>query len=259
MGEAKLKKTFNERLIAAHPFCIYCGGSVASAEVDHVPPRIMFKQKLRPKGLEFASCSECNRSASRFEMVAAVIGRLSPDNNFSNWVQAWGKLLQETDSNNPGLIKELHASQRQLNDARRIPNFENHGAFNVSGPIVQNSIHAFGAKLGLALHYHHTNRIVPLDGVVAVDWYSNHDRLTGRFPDKLLSMLGEPQTLKQGRFTVGDQFQFASAIADTGRLAAYFSTFNFAFATLSIVAENRSLLPAGNPSFIYSPGFLRGK
>jgi hypothetical protein len=257
MGEAKLKRTFRDCLIAEHRYCIYCGGVTPSEEVDHVPPRVMFKRKHRPKGMEFAACAECNRNASRFEMVAAIIGRISPDKDSPEWVVEWGKFLREADSNNPGLLEELQPSLRQLREARAIPNFENSGALNVAGPIVQNSIRAFGAKLGLALHYHHTGRIVPNGGAVAVKWFSNHDKLTGRFPDSLLNILSARQTLKQGRFSVGDQFQFSSAVANTGQLAAYLATFNFAFATLSVVAESKEKLADLMPADVYSPGFMR--
>jgi hypothetical protein len=47
--------------------------------VDHVPPRAMFRGRRRPKGLEFASCKNCNEGTGRADLVAALLSRVAPD------------------------------------------------------------------------------------------------------------------------------------------------------------------------------------
>lgn len=69
----------------------------------------------------------------------------------------------------------------------------------------------FGAKLALALHYEFTGNIVPLSGGVLVRWFSNHDAIAGGIPPSLFDVLREPMTLRQGTWSVPEQFLWYGA------------------------------------------------
>jgi hypothetical protein len=79
MSESSAKKRAHSAVLEACPYCIYCGGEVPAASIDHVPPRAMFRGRRRPKGLEFASCKNCNEGTGRADLVAALLSRVAPD------------------------------------------------------------------------------------------------------------------------------------------------------------------------------------
>jgi hypothetical protein len=60
MGEAKRKRRRHAAVLAAHPWCIYCGGIHPADTIEHMPPIAMFDDRQRPRGLEFSTCRECN-------------------------------------------------------------------------------------------------------------------------------------------------------------------------------------------------------
>jgi hypothetical protein len=79
MSESSAKKRAHSAVLEACPYCIYCGGEVPAVSIDHVPPRAMFRGRRRPKGLEFASCKNCNEGTGRADLVAALLSRVAPD------------------------------------------------------------------------------------------------------------------------------------------------------------------------------------
>src|SRR5438552_13482229 len=78
MGESK-KKRGRMADVLKNATCIYCGGRNAATTVEHLPPRIMFRSKLRPQGLEFPCCVSCNSTTSTADLVAAFMGRSAPN------------------------------------------------------------------------------------------------------------------------------------------------------------------------------------
>jgi hypothetical protein len=109
MGESKAKKRAHNAILAACPWCIYCGSPATT--IDHVPPRIMFRDRQRPKGLEFPSCQPCNEGTRLADLVAALIGRLYPDAEQQDEQQEMEKLLSSVKNNIPGLLEEIAADR----------------------------------------------------------------------------------------------------------------------------------------------------
>lgn len=54
--------------------------------------------------------------------------------------------------------------------------------------------------------------------------------MQGRLPSTLLSAVGSPLTLQQGRLSVADQFSYPGRVFDDGAIGAYFVAFRTAFA-----------------------------
>jgi len=52
MGEAKRRRKLREKILEANPMCIYCGGVTPAKTVEHIPAKIVFNRKQRPKGLD---------------------------------------------------------------------------------------------------------------------------------------------------------------------------------------------------------------
>lgn len=257
VGEAKQKDRRKQAFLKEHRHCCFCGGSRAATTVDHVPSIQMFSLRRRPKGLEFPACEECNHATRLHEQVAAMLGRVYPDGPTKAHEQEIERIMRSVQTNSPGVLEEMMPSPRQkqhfeqLKSAGRIVGA---GALNCSGPLVNRSIGIFGAKLGLALYYFFTSRIIPVAGGVAVRWYSNFDKMEGKIPEEFLKVLGPRQTLVQGSWDVGDQFNYASAITENKKMAVFFSTFRKSFAVVSLASDDVSVFCELKNNQSFRPG-----
>jgi hypothetical protein len=148
----------------------------------------------------------------------------------------------------PSQAKLFHEHSHELSEAG--------GVLNVAGPMINWAVRVLGGKLGLAMHFNQTKRIVPTTGCVAVRWYSNYDALTGMIPGDFLTMLGPPETLRQGRFEVSNQFTVSSAVSTESRLSAHFATFRKSFAIAAFVAEDEADLVHAPDTHKVRPGWL---
>jgi len=256
MGEANIKQRRRRAFLKQHPYCCFCGGTAVASTIDHVPSRQMFMLRKRPKGLEVPACEHCNRATRQHEQVAAMLGRIFPNGRIPAEQDELVAIIKAVDNNNLGLLREMMPSREQtMRGAAAVSQLPGAaGVLNCSGPLVNNCIQKFGAKLGFALHYATTTRIVPKTGGVAIRWYSNYDAVTEGLPPELFRFLGPEQTLRQGSWSAGDQFNYAYAVDGTGAVAAYLATFRLSFAVLCWVNEDASGF--GEVNDIHRPGEL---
>jgi hypothetical protein len=224
--------------------CIYCGGAKDASTIDHMPPRIMFSLKRRPAGLEFASCAKCNHSANLADQLCALIGRIYPDPSTDDGIREIQSLFEAVGNNIPGAIQEMIVSRsRQRRKRTELGLTDVEGGFlDISGPIVASYMQSFGARLGLAMHFHNTGLIVPPEGGVLVRVYSNVDLLRGNVPSELFKILPEPETLVAGKWTVEDQFRFGTRATDERGMSMSFATFRDSFAVLAACAADSATL-----------------
>jgi hypothetical protein len=176
-------------------------------------------------------------------------------------IQEFELIAQAVQNNAPAVINEIHsteAQQRRLVKRYAPPDFT--GGIAVTGPVTKEHLEAFGARLGLAMHFERTGRIVPTGGAALAIVASNIDLLDGLIPDAFLSALPPPSTLQQGKKNVSNQFRYATGVVDGGEVTGTFASFNFAFGVVVAVYEDRYQLegrsyPAGIKR--YRPGNLR--
>jgi hypothetical protein len=149
-----------QRMQLEQPWCIYCGGTTPGTSIDHVPPRIAFNFKHRPKGMEYMSCDACAEGSRKLDQVAAFFVRLystTPGNRQHR--QEIRKIVRAIGNNAREVLEELQI-ERDLRGTRHAV----HEALPVaagiftSGPISASYLAAFGARLGLALHYEKTRQ-----------------------------------------------------------------------------------------------------
>ncbi len=258
MGEAARTRRAHSRILQKASRCVYCGG--AADTVEHMPPRIMFRGKQRPKGLEFPSCRPCNNGTSTSDLVASLIGRMSPDPETQTDRDDVDKLLRSVHANVPGLLEEMRMGRGGQKLALRGLSVDpDSGALKANGPLLTKHMNIFGAKIGFALHAEAFGEPVPLDGAVMPIWYSNHQALRGELPQELLSVLPEGKTLSQGRKEVSDQFQYTWAITEERSNGLFFVTFREAFAVAAITGLNRAFFRHEKfPKWqIFAPGDFR--
>lgn len=96
-GQQPAKLGRKKRFLQAHPFCCFCGGTVASATVDHVPPRACFPDGYAPDGFEFRACEACNRGSKREDQLAGFYTQLLDFNESNRTPQDVAKITKLRD------------------------------------------------------------------------------------------------------------------------------------------------------------------
>lgn len=232
MGEAKQRRQSNAERLASSPGCIYCALRGAATTLDHMPPRAIFSAKHRPKGLEFPSCEQCNAGTKSTDQVAALMSRILPDASTDEGLAEVRKYLQAVANNVPGLLEEMNGPSewREAAAARVPPGMH---PLYCGGPLVSHHMERFAAKFGFAMHFEVTGQPIGPAGAVAARWYSNADVLEGKFPMEAWSVMRDPSTLRQGKFHVTEQFEYAWAVGEDGSFCTFLGTFRQSFAVLA--------------------------
>jgi hypothetical protein len=130
---------------------------------------------------------------------------------------------------------------RATNSPPKVTTAGGRGVLKTDGPLVSSHMRTFATKLGFALFYEVTRKIVPMAGGVAARWYSNVDRFDGTFPQSVFDVLLPPETLRQGKFNVSDQFSYQWCITEGDRAVLFFASFRHSFAVLAFAATDRSI------------------
>ncbi len=251
----KSPTTYTQRFLLKHPICCFCGGNTPATTRDHVPAKIFFDGKHRPKGLEVPACVPCQEFSKKHELVAAMVARIFPDASTRLQKNEILKIMRRADRAVPGLHAEMQPSLEQSSRIHEVKDKEPNaaGILNVGGPLINASLDIFGVKMACALHYEITGNIIPIDGAISIRIYSNYDALNGELPHELISVLGPEATLEQGKWSVSNQFSYAHRVTDTGVYGAYYSMFRRSFAALGLVWKNINSIPDGQGMKTFSP------
>ena len=239
MDESKRRGKLRDRVLQTCPLCIYCGGTVAASTIDHMPPRIMFRGKQRPHGLEFPSCESCNQGTKGADLVAALFGRGYPGGAGELEEDEFKKLLRSISNNISGLLEEMHIGRAGQKLARKsIPTEIDGGFLRVDGPLVSAHMQTFAEKVGFALFYEMTKTIVPPEGGVAARWFSNVDVLQGKYPrEEISKVMGPSATLRQGTKEVSDQFSYSYGLSEDKSIGAFLASFRESFAVVAFASK----------------------
>lgn len=245
-----------EQFFALHQACCYCGGDAKAETIDHIPARITFRGKHRPKGLEVPACKNCNQRTKIIDLIPAMMCRIDP-HNFNDQDNAdLAKILKAIGNNDASMLAELQrVSRRQKRSFDQLKAPDTYaGVLNASGPRTGLYMKKFGLKLGLALHYYTTGIVVPKIGGVAVQWYTNANLVDGSFPYEIADVLDGPRTLRQGKWHVSDEFTVSSKSTECKNGAVYLSIFRGAFAIYSFVYTDVKLSRLANDIWFHRPG-----
>ncbi|QCL81150.1 hypothetical protein CFBP5877_18585 [Agrobacterium tumefaciens] len=220
-----------------HPQCAFCAGQSETTSVEHMPSRILFDDKWRPRGLEFPSCQSCQDSTRKVEPIMAMVTRFFPGPKDKSQIDAFRQLARSAEHNNPGILAEMKVDQASVlsrigSAAFNLPNWN---FVNLGGPIVSKAIDSFSRKMAMALHFELTGNIVPEGARLFFEHYSNVDAATGEFPADLMEHLGSGRSLQMGAKHVYDQFAYRSARVDGTNITIHMVFYRQSLATLLIV------------------------
>jgi len=262
MGQAKLRRSSQAAVLRNAQGCTYCGGVNTAVEIDHMPPRLMFRTMQRPKGLEFPSCKACNRGTSRVDVVAAYMARTLPGISNQLDTDEWNRLLREVERVAPGLLREMHIPsfmQETLLAKYGIQKPDKHAVLRANGPLLSAHMQAFAAKVGFALHYEFTGAIVPIGGRVQIRWFTSEEMVNRRIPESLYSSVGTPQVMKQGQITSADIFEYGYGIYEQRpEISLFFARLRQAVEIAAFVVDDPTQLPFPEGALAtFAPGDLQ--
>ena len=245
-GKSRTKelKSTRQRIKAGQLPCAYCGGAVPGVQVDHAPPRILFREKRRPDVLIFPACAECNQGTRDVDQLAAWASCFYPQGAIGK--KEISKRNEAIRRNNPEAFTGLTLHQQ-----------DNAGAVIEFDHYLARPLRLFAAKMGMALHFALTGRYVPVAGTVVADYFTNHNAIVGSIPANLFQNFADPGTLWQGRKHVRDQFEYASMSEDDGRRTAHLAAFRASFFVVAFVDE-LEIDPPEAGERLFRPGCLKG-
>ena len=193
---------------ARHPLCCFCGGTTATAEVDHQPARIIFPNKHRPKGMEYPSCSICNRQTSGSEALLALLSRVT--GGFRPRAQKdfnrFNDILVAIRLKFPGLLNRIHqgvwVKQKGI--------YQRSIALDVGVPEIKLEMNRIAAKLCLAQYYSRFGRPAVAGCRINTQWTHVQNVATGESVQRLISAIPFQNILQQGNWRTDETFYIKS-------------------------------------------------
>jgi hypothetical protein len=251
------------RMKSEQPWCVYCGKTSPGTSVDHMPPITVFDKRQRHKGLEFLACDDCHAGTRPLDQIAGFLCRIYVKGNFSVALREFQQAGIAVRNNFPTLLEEW--SPVGPGDAALVREARGHlpgTRFAMkSGPKTAMVLSRFAARAALALHYELCGNIVPKAGGAIVRWYTHAEIVTNKvFPPDFVSLLGKPQTLRQGAKSLAEQFEYSSKTSDDGLASVHMVIFRAAFSFHAVVDHDASRLVealGAKQGDMFRPGFLK--
>lgn len=202
MGESRRMR---DRILNGTP-CIYCYGYADT--IEHMPPRIMFLNKSRPKGMEFASCKKCNTESGMADAVASMIARLDKEDDLKSQSFIEARILRNKIlKSNPALIDDLFENAQTIYKLGSNGIVKRYETKTVDSKILTQYLKIFSSKMALSLYYTHVGKYLTKTGSIFHMAYLNSG-LEQKSRDIILSIMPMQNSLKQGEWEVNDQFEY---------------------------------------------------
>jgi hypothetical protein len=194
------------------------------------------------------------------DAVAALTARSWPNLSTDEERDELQRLMQGVLRNVPPVRDEMargYAAQAAIPDdiAAAVGDQVHVMDFSVRRAILE----AFGARVGLALHYDLTGKPLPEGGAVWTEVYTNVDNIRGdALPTELDGVLGPTLALMQKGLTAENDFHCARRHLDDYAGTVSFSAFRQSFAVLAVCYPLAEDFPTPLHDRLFRPGFLQG-
>lgn len=241
VGDAKRKR---HRFLARHPFCCFCGGSVAATTIDHIPARTCFRGRAYPETFEFPACDACN-NASRIDEIAFSFFVKMVDQTQDNFEGSEAnRTILSLMNNLPHLLPVFSRDGRQ--NRRSLKKF---GLTKPPGSIfselpmaaiadeAHDHIKRYARKIACALHYREKGRAASSNHQMVAYWGQLIDR---NFMESVEGFLAMPNLEIGTRRNVvfGDQFAYRHIGADDPDVFGMIAQFGTGIVIASLIVAN---------------------
>lgn len=191
--------------IKRHPFCCICGGTEPASTVEHLPARIVFPRKHRPKGLEFPACATCNAQTRGDDSVLAIVsqalGSVRPGVPLIDEATLI-KAARGAQISFPGFRLAGRQELRNVNGVIRKV-----GVFDVDHPTVHLSLCRLAAKFALATFYQQSQKIAGETYRINTLWAHNQNENADDIAE-ILKIFPNSSSLKQGTWDTAETVYF---------------------------------------------------
>jgi hypothetical protein len=207
-----------------------------------MPPRIMFLGKHRPKQFEFPICRSCNSVSSKSELVASFFARSWLDLGKEDLSDELKRIMKALVENHPGTVEEIlkgSSGTRHRKKALRANTGVDFDLLEV-GQIATEHLRIFNAKMAMAAWYEKTKVPLSINGGVVTKISTSVDAIEGTLP-KIDVDMTEFETIKQGQWTVENQFVYRQAFTENSDAALFQFLYHQNYLATSFVFSDRSL------------------
>lgn len=205
VGEAKAKSRRRKEILSSHPRCICCTNPNATT-IEHMPPRGLFRDKQRPSGWEFPTCSDCNDGSRGADAVAQMLSLIQPFEEEGWQFEQMKRVLPAVSKYAPRAYQEITSNEKAK--SRWVKNrglLRDVVEVKADGPSTVTHLDAFAGKIALAVFAELMGRPIELDGTLFTQWYLNAG-LSEEAYHGHLSILPSFSELRQGKKTSAGQF-----------------------------------------------------
>lgn len=202
MGIAKTKL---RDLVSRHPICCFCGGQSAATEIDHVPAKIIFPDKKRPKGLEFPACSRCNRQTSADETLLAFVSRFAGSRrlNAQRDFNRQNDIIRSISQSCPGLLERMNGGWVWAKEKGILMPA---GSIDVDQPEIHFALCRVAAKLALAIYYYKVRSPASIGSLINTQWTHCHKADNFQQVNNMIDILPTLEVLQLGKWNTDDSF-----------------------------------------------------
>lgn len=238
MGESRSR---TGATIAAHPWCIFCGGSKAATSREHTPPRTLFAGRQWPEGFEFPACANCNGGTSNDDKLAAMMAFMSPRPEDSEAIAGQGmKLVQAMLRHDPSKVSDMLGidpaeRQRVAAELGMAPapgqSLDDLPIVRVTGDM-DAAVRSLARKPTKALYWTETGAILPAGAGILFHWFTNADHMrNGSIPALMHfnKFATRDVPMRRNGKDLADQFALRVGLSEGGTVMLLMATFRMAF------------------------------
>lgn len=226
MGNQRVNR---QAFFAAHPYCCFCGGTQKAVEEDHIPARSLFRERQWPQGYVFPACSECNDSSRTDELVLGYIVRIRIGEYDELAYREYKAADEKLKRRRPEWAAEMREfSRRRVINTLRETDLAANGLpsppeiYLMSLPqAYADAMQRYAEKLGKALYYLHTGRILPSTGLVKAEAHTNAEYASKQFSLEGFKRLPVEPVLTRSGKNLEDQFRYVYGIRDDDLSASF--------------------------------------
>jgi len=239
------RRPLRQAFFKAHPRCCFCGGDEEAVQEDHIPARSLFRQREWPVGYVFPACGGCNRESALDELAMGWLVRITISDPDPQGEREMARALVQLHAKRPDWVagmKELSRVETRRHMRERGLSLESFKGYDVGVVTMPPELLAvperYGQKLGKALYYLHTERIVPRSGEVRVSVYPNADFMAKAFPRDSFGILTSRPVISRSGKALEEQFCYRYATVTEGGGAGFLVQFGESLAMVLLVVED---------------------
>lgn len=216
--------------------CIFCAGARVAETVEHIPPRVFFLRKDRPRGYEFPACERCNFGSSQQDQVAAMFASISGNAVQSEiYSEQTYSLMRGVANNAPEVIQYVETDN---STGVRIDG-EEMFFIPVDRRLFHYWLNPWAAKQAVGLWSEHTKKFVGANDRILVQWITNASLIEEGLPKEAIENLGGVRLFQSGRRDFSSQFAYRYGIDESFSYGAFLMVFHSSCAVLT------SIVPVG--------------